>query len=58
MRAAAARHGVERIVMDQASFSAASLGVPVEAAAEMLREALSDVIYVGCEEEAAHGAGA
>jgi hypothetical protein len=58
MRAAAARHGVERIVMDQASFCAAGLGVTVEAAAEMLREALSDVINVGYEEEGADGAGA
>jgi hypothetical protein len=58
MRAAAARHGVEVVVADQASFCAAGLGVPVEAAAEMLREALSDVIYVGYEDEAAAGAGA
>ena len=30
----------------------------VEAAAEMLREALSDVIYVGCEGRRPRGAGA
>ena len=53
MRAAAARHGVEVVVTDQASFCAAGLDVPVETAAAMLREALADVPHVGCEEEPA-----
>ena len=55
LRACAARHGAEVIVADLASFVAAGLKMPEEAAAEMLRALLSGVVYIG---EGDDGAGA
>ncbi len=53
LRSAAARHGVEFIVADLASFLGAWLGMSEEEAAGRLRDALSDVVYIG---EGADGA--
>jgi hypothetical protein len=47
LRACAARHGTEVILADLTTYFAAGLKMSTEAAAEMLRGLLSDVVYVG-----------
>ncbi len=53
LRSNAARHGVEFIVTDSASFIGALTGMSDEEAAARLRDALSDVVFIG---EGADGA--
>ena len=52
LRKCAARHGIDWVVADIAPAFASGLGMQVDEAAEMLTEALTDVVYVGDQEEA------